>query len=355
MEAELWKLFYSRWKNNNSLKRSGYSILMMVPGDLPVFLKIALAVCSLQDPKYLTEVLVIPDKIPPGFMDYFKELSKQWNNSPIRLVELSSFEYFLTKRLNNPNSNNWLQFVRGCNYSNSTHVLWHDSDLFILERYFLKRQFENCIRSNFACYGVSEVWDKWYRNNGFPHLTATWELMAELDWVRSFEPWQHRGHVGSIQGHKKMFDSTLLPQCLTSAHRIDYEKNFQNHIHFNYVISSYRHFQNKKGPYEDVGLKLVIIRILIDLYDDSGWKYDVPEFSDLMAGVNKGSHKVTYLDVQRRAHYLKIRDKFKALERSSILDLDQRNILNSRLNQLDSIFLNDTINVVSIKADSNLV
>jgi hypothetical protein len=138
-----WETAYSKWKKGPESKVPGYSILMMVPGDLPVFLKIAFEVCAAQNPEHLVEVVVIPDKIPVGFVDYFNNLKKKWKNSPIRMVQLNPVELFLTKKLNNPRMNNWLQSFRGCNSVASTHVLWHDSDLFIADKDFLKKHYES--------------------------------------------------------------------------------------------------------------------------------------------------------------------------------------------------------------------
>lgn len=311
---------------------------MMVPGDLPVFLKIAFEVCSRQNPEHLVEVVVIPDQLSPEFLGYFEKLKRNWTKSPIRLVRLNPVEFLLTKKLNNPHTNNWLQFIRGCNSVSSTHVLWHDSDLFLIEKDFLKKHFEACRDSKYACYGVSEVWDKWYKENGFPYMTSTWELMLDLKWVKKFKPWQHRGHEGFIHDKKHVFDITLLPQCLTPADQIGYQKDFQNFVHLNYVIGQYRHYQNRKGPYEDVGLKLLYIRLLIDMYDDSGCVYDIPSLSELLSGFQNKDSQVTYLDDYRKTDYIEFQTKLLALRDSGLLDQRQKEILENGLAMIDSLF-----------------
>lgn len=329
-------MFYGEWERTNSLRVPGYSILMMVPGDLPVFLKIALEVCASQDCKNLIQVIVIPDSISPSFKTYFNKVKQIWKNSSIRLIELNPAEYFLTKKFNNPHMNNWLQFLKGCHEARTTHVLWHDADLFITQKNFLSTHYRKCREGNFHCYGLSEVWDKWYKENGFAYMTSTWELMMEISWVKSFKPWQHRGHNGVINEKKHTFDITLLPQCLTSADRVGYWKDFGGFVHFNYIIGNYRNFQNSVGPFEDVGLKLLLVRLLVDLFDDSQWHYEVPEFTELLLGFTNKEKRVTYLENARKDEYPEFRRKLQALGQSHLLDQVQKDLLKRRLSELDA-------------------
>lgn len=339
MKAKFWEIFYSNWRKDVKPKVPGYSILMMVPGDLPVFLKIALEVCSHQDSKNLVEVVVIPDNVPNGFIEYFNKLKKNWKNSPIRLATLNPAERFIIRHCNNPHMNNWLQFVRGCNSVSATHVLWHDADLFITEKDFMRRHFENCQKSNLYCYGLSEVWDCWYKENGFSYLTSTWELIMELDWVKRFKPWQHRGHDSVVNDMKHTFDITLFPQCLTSPHKISYWRGFRGFVHFNYIIGNYRNFQNSKGSFEDAGLKLLFIRLLIDLFDDSGGECDVPKFQEMLHSISCGYGRVTYNHDDRKKEYKDFRSKATSLKESFLLNEQQKALVKDRLDQLDSLFL----------------
>jgi len=66
-KATLWKWLYAQWSQPATEPVPGYTILLLVPGDLPVFLKIALETCARQNSKHLIETLVIPDKWMPGF------------------------------------------------------------------------------------------------------------------------------------------------------------------------------------------------------------------------------------------------------------------------------------------------
>jgi hypothetical protein len=334
----IWKALYSRWNVTSAQKKEGYSLLLMVPGDLPVFLQIAMEQCSFQVPEHLLETVVVPDNIPPGFMKLFDSLSERWKLSPICVAPLSALEYFMTKRMNNPHLNCWLQFVRGCNAVSSTHLLWHDADLFIADKDFLKKHFVACVRQRCALLGMNESWDSWYRENGFAYLTSTWEIMVDLAWVKSFPPWQHRGHDGRIAGKSHTFDITFLPQCLTPPEKIKRHEGDWGFVHFNYVIATYRHFQNSRGSFEDEGFKLLLVRLLVDAYDRSGWQYEVPLFEDLLPGIKDASRRVTYVSETARKNYPEFRTKFQKLVDSGITGPKREAVLRAKIQCFDKAF-----------------
>jgi hypothetical protein len=56
----LFKALYGSWEGTNAMPRAdGYTALLPVPADLPVFLQIALKSLLTQDRKHLAEILVI--------------------------------------------------------------------------------------------------------------------------------------------------------------------------------------------------------------------------------------------------------------------------------------------------------
>ena len=63
INSELENL-YGKWEPRLSVPVPGYSLLMPVPGDLPVFLKIALDVCGKQNHQHLIETIIVPDQWP---------------------------------------------------------------------------------------------------------------------------------------------------------------------------------------------------------------------------------------------------------------------------------------------------
>ena len=337
-KAQLWKWFYSTWQPSPLNPKPGFTLLLPVPGDLPVFLKIALEVCNAQNNGHLIETLVIPDNTTHRFAELFQAWSSSYQASPLKLIRFQPVEQWVAKQQNNPGTNHWLQLVRGVEAAQTTHALLHDADLFITNRDFMKTHYELCTQENLACLGVSPVWDKWYQSQGINHLAATWEMMFEIGWLRSFQPWQHRGHDNYLFGEKHTFDTTLWPQCHTSPEKIGQHQENLGFVHFNYVISTYRWFQRSQGRFEDVNCRILLIRLLIDAYDRSDWPYGVPSLDELVKGLSNPDSRVTYTKPETRQKYREFRSKFQALLDSDLLRDDQLEILSNGIQPFDRAF-----------------
>jgi hypothetical protein len=336
--ATFWKWLYSRWEKSVNIPIPGYTILLPVPGDLPVFLKIALETCSTQKTDGLVETIVLPDRVVPGFAELLQEWQTKYFLSEILLINPKPLEQLISRYRNNPHNNHWLQLIRGINATRSTYALLHDADLFITEDVFMKTHYQNCTERNLACLGVSPVWDTWYKEQGLNHLTATWEMMFSLDWARSFSPWEHRGHDGEIAGQIHTFDTTLYTQCQTAPERISYDEKEWGFIHFNYVICTYRWFQKSKGSFEDECFRILLIRSLINAFDKSGWKYDVPELDQLVKGITDKSNCVTYTQQKTRGNYAEFRSKLQTLIDSQLLNEERVTILIESVSDFDRVF-----------------
>jgi len=337
-KSEIWKKFYGNWNQPQAELIPGYTILMLIPADLPVFLKIAMAVCGKQDPEHLVETLVIPDTWVRGFSELLDTFAHDYSISPIRLVNLKPIEQLITRYQNNPHINCWLQMVRGAEAVRTTHALWHDADLFVTEPDFLKTHYKTCVDRHLACLGVNKPWDSWYEEQGFEHLTATWELIFEIEWLKSFKPWEHRGHDGVIGGKSHTFDITFLPQCQTDPERVGRHQGSWSFVHFNYVICTYRWFQQSKGSFEDESFRLLLVRLLIDAYDRSGWYYEVPSIENLVKGITDSSNRVTYLQDKTREQYPEFRTKLQQLIESGLLDDEKASILEKGVKPFDLAF-----------------
>ena len=304
---------YSKWRGANAARKPGYTILMMVPGDLAVFLDLALDVCGAQDLTHCAEILVIPDRPTAAFQQRFAACLQERPNLPLRLVILPWMDRRITFKLNNPHHNYFLQLKNGVETSRTSHVLLHDADLFIVQPDFLKAHYETCVERNLVCMGLSPVWDQWFRDQGYTHVTATWELLMEVAWVMQYPPHQHHGHMGIVDGKVHEFDATLLPQCLTPPERIGRHEKEWGFVHFNYVIGTYRWFQKSERRFEDTNFRVLLVRLLIDACDRSGWKYDAPPVSELVKGLRNPSCRVTYTKQETRKNYPEFRAKLAEL------------------------------------------
>ncbi|NJO10691.1 MAG: hypothetical protein HC873_14725 [Leptolyngbyaceae cyanobacterium SL_1_1] len=313
--------------------------MMLIPGDLPVFLKLALDICSRQNPEHLVETLVIPDKTLPGFKQLLNQWSKDYHTSSIRLVALNPVEQSITKLQNNPHTNCWLQMVRGIEAVKTQYALWHDADLFIKDANFLKTHYEACVQSQFDCFGVNKVWDQWYEAQNLNHITATWEIMLRVDWVKRFKPWEHRGHDGFVLGQPHTFDITLWPQCQTAPERIGRNQQDWEFVHFNYVIGTYRWFQRSKGSFEDENFRILLIRLLIDAFDSSsGWKYDIPTLVELKKGLSDRGARVTYLSDKTKEKYAEFGLKLTSLLESGLLNAKEESAIKNGVSDFDEVF-----------------
>ena len=313
-KAHLWRWLYPRWRRvRKETAVKGYTVFLLVPGDLPVFLRIALETCARQRSEGLHEVLVIPDVPGPDFRRAYAKEREKHRSLPLRLVEPSLAESAMLRILRNPHANCWFQFMRGCENTHTPYALWHDSDLFLSDPGFFERHYRACAERRLACLGADRSWDDWYRENGFSHVVSTWELMFEVEWVRRFAPWQHRGHDGAVNGLPHTFDITFLPQCLTPPSRIERSDISGDFIHFNYVVCTYRHFQKSKGSFDDNGFKLLLVRLLADVFDGPAPLCEVPDMTSLAAGIYDPTRRVTYTSSAARENYSVFRTKLEAL------------------------------------------
>jgi hypothetical protein len=333
----LWKWLYSQWRTSVDKPIPGYSILMLVPADLPFFLKIALEVCATQNPTHLVETLIIPDQLVPGFAEVLETYAKSYSLSPIRLVQPPLLDQLIIRQ-GNAHNNCWLQMVRGVEALRTTHGLWHDVDLFITEPDFMKTHYEACAESHLACMGVSKAWDRAFEEKGINHLTATWEMMFDTNWVRSFRPWEHRGHDAMLNGKPYLFDITYWPQYKTPPEKVGRYQEELGFIHFNYVTGTYRLFQKSKGPHEDDSFRLLLVRLLIDAYDQSGWVYEIPPVDGLAKGITDPSNRITYVQEETRQRYPEFRSMLQKLLDCGLLNDEKVSIINKDLHPFDQAF-----------------
>lgn len=337
--GDVYKRLYSSWQAPVAELTPGYSLIMLTPGDLPFFLKISLEVCATQNPEHLVETIVVPDsKLMPGFSQLLDEWAQEYPAGPVRLVTLSPLEIAFNRYHRNPFNNCWHQLIRGIDALRTPYALLHDVDLFILESEFLKQHYEACVAQDVSCMGVSKVWDSWYEEQGLDHLVATWELMFKAEWARSFQPWEHRGHQGVVAGQSHAFDMMLWPQCQTPPEQISRHQQEWGFIHFNHVTSAYRRFQQSKGAYEDSYFRILLMRLLIDAYDRSGWRYDIPSLESLRKGLSDSANRVTYLEEKTFQNYAEFRAKLQELINSKLLDEQKATILAQGIAPFDRAF-----------------
>lgn len=334
------RCLFPRWATPAPAPLPGYTILMLLPGDILVFFKIALQVILAQRTRELVEILLIPDKPTPAFRALVKATQAAHPSLSFRLVESSPKQKLIRMMTNRPHTNCWMQFFRGVQATRTQYALWHDSDLFITNPDFVEGHYAQCQSNQFACTGVSQAWDPWLVEQGYPYVNSTWELMLDVEWVRSFKPLDFLGQKAVIKGMEEHeYDITFIPQCLTPPERIGRNEADIAFVHFNYVISTYRYFQNAHGPYEDKNFRLLLIRLLINAYQDDRPEYEVPCLDGLAQGISDAQAKVTYVQDVTRTRYADFREKFEELLQSGSLDAAQQARCREDIAPFDEAFM----------------
>lgn len=286
-----WNGRFSSWGPARP-QEEGYSLLVPVPGDLPVFLELALSVLRLQEHEHRVETIVIPDRPTTAIDTVIARFTPQWEGT-LDKVLFPQPERHALPLLRNPSHNHGIQLITGIRAARGSHIVLHDADLFLLRPDALDRHYEETVSGDLVACGVSPVWDTWFADRGFS-LVATWELCAQRNWLRSFPPHMHMGHVAEILGEEHVFDTTLHPQALTEQSRVAVRPQEDAIVHFNYVISTYRHFQRSTGGYADDMFRLLLVRLFVDLFADVDADYTLPTITDLSRGLTDPTARVTY-------------------------------------------------------------
>src|SRR4051794_38551307 len=283
--ARYGRVRLARWPRPRP-RAAGYTLLVPVPGDLPVFLELALAVLATQRHEHRIATIVVPDQLTTETRAIVARHRPQWVG-PLELVPLPPPERWVLPHLKNPSRNYGMQLVAGVPAARSSHVVLHDAALFLPSPSALDSQYRACRDRGLACLGVDVVWDKWYAEHG-RQLAATWELCAEVDWLRSWPPYLHIGHEAELWGERHGFDITLHPQALTEPDRIDVNAVEGGIVHFNYVISTYRAFQKQGAGMVDAKFRLLLVRLFVDLFASDSEGCVLPTLHELADGLAGG-------------------------------------------------------------------
>lgn len=320
-----WRLAYPKW-NTRSGTQEGYSVLVMVPGDLPVFLRMANQVLHRQAGESMKELLVIPDRLTPEILAVYEQIKSDWPKGMMRLVKLKPLDRAVAGYFNSPFHNCWLQFIRGVEAAKCRTLLWHDADLFIFNESFLQNHYRKFCDDQLSVLGVSSVWDKWFLDKGMDHMVSTWEMMMDAQWVRQFTPWQQKGYQVELNGERHKSDITLVPQTMTPPQQVGkHDLEDGQFVHFNHGIATYRKFQNAAGPFKDEGFRLLLIRMFVELFDPRGRYKDLPGSGQLLAGLLANTQScVDYRFDGAKEKYAGFRQKLECLGKSSLLNEAQR-------------------------------
>ena len=335
---------YGRWPRPGSLT-DGYSVVLPLPGDLPVFLELALAGLARQNPAGRVETLVVPDRLTPEFVATYKRATAHFDWGPVRLLEIGRRGQALQRTKNGPwtkassHLNHFLQIYHGAAGARTTHVILHDADLVLTDARFLAERFALCSERRLACLGVERRFDDWYEANGLGPVLATWELMFDLRWLRSFPPWQISGQSHLIGDVEKKFDTLDYVQTRTPAEKRGLQEMPSGYVHFNWAITHYRLFQESgSGAFTDGHFLILLMRLLSDAFGQADGSQHLPTVEQLVRGISDRTARVNYCGSGLDATYAGFRRQIERVIESDAVEPAQAENIERALRPFDAAF-----------------
>ncbi len=333
---------YSRWPRAGSLV-DGCTVLMPVPGDLPVFLELALATFGKQELDERVETIVIPDRMTPGLAAAFERSRREHPCGPVRLVQIGPFGRLQQRTTRGgPGLNHFLQLYHGVAATRTSHALLHDADLFLLDRNFLARRFERVRAEGLAFAGVEERYDDWFARRGFGPVSASWELLFDVRRLREFRPWDLHGHDHVVDGERHYCDTLDYVQLRTPAERRAVWEAPDGYLHFNWAISVYRYFQAAEGePFNDHRFLILLLRLLSDAFvhtDGATPHGDLPPVAELARGIADDSAPVTYRTPSHPEKYGDFRRLIRQLIDAELIEPARADDIDRALSPFDAAF-----------------
>lgn len=304
---------HSSWKARFTDTKTGYTVLVPVPGDLPVFTKVALQTILSQNTQHMVEVLVIPDQPSREYREMFEIILEKLESPSIdvRLVEMSLIDKLTGKSSGSGNTYHFLQLINGIEHSKGSHLLFHDADLFLPPGNILRDRFEECLSRKLSVFAVNPRPGVYTED--CKHFVATWEMLVTREWLYRFKPYQMRGRLVKLKGKWHRLDTTHLAQFLSKPSEIQHHTLAQSIVHFSFVISIYRQFRMSSKPFKDNNFNMLLIRLLVDAIDDSEWQYNLPSLTCCINGLSGEDKYLCYTDPETAVTYPKFRKKLQSL------------------------------------------
>ena len=331
-----YQLLYPRWANVGHAPEEGYAIFLPVPSDLPFLYRLAINNIAQQNLEHANEILVIPDISTVAFRALVADTKPTCLDVPVRYCQDNIVRRLGARLWNSACFYYFTQLACGINHTRSRFALLHDADLFLTDSNFIEGQYQEISSRDLDLFGVDRVWDSWYAENGYPHVTATWEMMLSTKWARSFRPILHRGHTNTVNGRSHKFDVTLLPQCFTPPGQIGRREISDSFIHFNYVIGTYRQYLKQRSSFMDEKFIIPLLRLLIDEFDPYVPYSTLPSWSEITHMLQgHARYNLLPFDDGRNEKYVETRGKLERLLNSSLVSESSAARMRERLLPFD--------------------
>lgn len=315
--AAVWK-FLSRQSNHDLPElQSGYSLLLPVPGDLPVFLKIALEGCNAQTPEGLIETLILPDRPSRQLENLLHIWAKRYVVSPLRLLNAHPFEQVMASMHSIPLID--LQLTRGIQATQASYAMIHSVGEFAIAPDFRQSQY-------LASLGQRPSEPNKSTGNGLTGQTTCLAPDQSVIEVQNFKRSPLWSTFNPMAGRLQSNALGLVPAIARSV------------VRFSGLLPAYRHYQHTTGSVEDGEFHLLLMRLLIDAYDQSGRSYYLPLIDDLIRGITDSTARITYGKAQTRQQYPHFRHKVQQILESGLLDPMKAAIMQDELSLFERVW-----------------
>lgn len=305
----MWKFLYRQSKSKPPELQSGYSLLLPVPGDLPVFLKIALEGCNALASEELLETIILPDRPSRQLESLLHIWAKRYSVSPLRLLNPHPLESVLAGIHSIPLID--LQLMRGVRATQASHALVQLVGDFVIEPDFRRSQYRVVLEP--ACTQHPEI-----SNDSSTDRGPVYHGAIDVQRLNRSPFWHPLASAIAASSAEKHTSNTV--------------------VQFPGLLPVYRRYQNSTGPFEDSEFYLLLMRLLVDAYDQSGRSYQLPLIDDLTKGITDPTARITYCDTQTRQGYPLFRQKVLQIIGSGLLDPMKAAIMQDELSLFERMF-----------------
>lgn len=312
-------------------RKPGYSLVLLVPSDLPVLLKIALEICNTQISEHLIETVVICDRPSKRMNGLLNMWAQRYTASPIRLVQPRLRDRM---RSFNRRRSMLLQFQlhQALDELQTTHAICHRPLCFLTRPDVLQWSYECSVQHHLAWMAIVPSFPLSTRNQPTLLHQLNGEILFNVDWVQR-QQWANERSPRLAQSS----NSWQFP--VQGYHSpVLLHPNRRPTIYFDAVLQTYRHFCTAHKPFEDSQFQLLLMRLLIDAYDQSGFHYSVPLLEDLLRGTHDRTSPVSYLRPTTWQNYRSFRAQIQSLLEANCLDPMKAAILHDEIQLCDRTF-----------------
>ena len=303
-------LAHWRWPRLSGPMKPGYTLVLAVPPDLPVFLRLAVGVCRAQDTEGLNETLVVADHDVAGFESEVDRVACEWPAGRVRLVPHTPVSRFVRALQTSGAMIHWHQIVRAVSVACSQRIVLHDVDMMTDDRGLLRRLYREVEEGGVDCVGLEApgVGPSRLVLPRYAHAVPCWEMALSAEWLRSMRPNALMPRKVKSRGENVHIETMVDAQGGLAADRVrGIRPDRGSYAHFSVLISTYRKYQRSEGAYHDHRFRLLLIRLLADAMDADG-EYALPSAEELVRGIDDPACRVHYLPSDA-ANYKVFRDE----------------------------------------------